>query len=831
LFPIRRLVPACAALAALVLSLPAAAPAAGRCGDHPWCATGLSADERAGLLVAELTSDEKVSLLAGDELFGVAGGANNHTGTSNGVSRVGLPTTYYSDGPVAPRQGPATAMPIPMALAATFDKDLAFQHGATIANEAKSKGNDVVFAPTVNVMRTPLNGRTFEAYGEDPWLVTRTTVGWINGAQSQGIIANIKHYAANNQEGQSPGADASRPGQPLGPPPAQGNRMTEDSVVDERTLREVYLPQFEAAVKEAKVGSVMCSYNRLNGQYACENKHLLEDILKGEWGFKGYVLADYGAAHNTDKALDNGLDFEPWPGAVYGPTPVNASIAAGRASMKDVDEHVRRILRTMFAYGWFDRDAYKNDDNQIDKAAHERTAQGIEESAITLLENRGALPLDQSQVKKVALIGKDASTFKSGGGSGAVTPFNFVSIKKALEDRLGAANVTYDDGSDATKAAADAKAADVAVVVAGDYYSEGADRSCLSLECPNYAGDQDGLIDDVTGAQPNTVVVLDTGGPVLTPWRNKVRALVEAWYGGEQIGPAVTRVLFGDADPGGRLPVTFPQDESQLPTAGDPEKYPGTAETVKYKEGVLVGYRWYDAKSLTPAYPFGYGLSYTSFAYKNLKIVPGKGGAAATVSVDVTNTGARTGSAVPQLYLSLPQPKAGVVQPPRELKGYAKVPLAPGQTKTVPLALDDRSFSYWDTNAGDWAIAAGCYGVAVGASSRDLPQKGTISLGGAGCGTGAVSLPGVAVTSQARKTCTSRRTILFSLAKRVLRAQVRPSAGKVKVVRRKGRLVFRLDLRGTKKQSVTLRIRGRDARGKLIRQTRTFRTCTPKKAR
>src|SRR4051812_9501931 len=789
----------------------------------------MSPDKRAGLLLSALTDDEKISLLAGDELFGVAGGANNHTGTSNGVDRVGLPTTYYSDGPVAPRQGSATAMPIPLALAATFDKDLAFQHGATIANEAKSKGNDVVFAPTVNVLRTPLNGRTFEAYGEDPWLVARTTVSWIKGAQSQGIISNIKHYAANNQEGASPAAGASAPGQPLGPPPAQGNRMTEDSQVDERTLREVYLPQFEAAVKEANVGSVMCSYNKLNGQYACENKHLLEDVLKREWGFKGYVLADYGAAHNTDKALDNGLDFEPWPGFVYGPTPVKASIAAGRSTQATVDEHVRRILRTMFAYGYFDRAAYKNDDNQIDKAAHAKTAQAIEESAITLLENKGALPLDASKVKKVALIGKDAGTFKSGGGSGAVTPFNFISIKKALEDRLGAANVVYDDGSDAAKAAADAKAADVAIVVAGDYYSEGADRACLTLECPNWAGDQDGLINGVTAAQANTIVVLATGGPVLTPWRGKVKALVEAWYGGQDVGPAVTRVLFGDVDPGGRLPVTFPQDESQLPTAGDPEKYPGTGETVKYKEGVLVGYRWYDAKSLTPAYPFGYGLSYTTFDIDNLKITPGKPGVAAVVSVDVKNTGSRAGVTVPQLYLSLPSPRDGVVQPPRELKGYVKVALGPGETRAVSFPLDDRSFSYWDTDADDWAVAAGCYGVAVGASSRDLAQKGTASIGGASCGAGAVALPGVAVSSQAKKACASRRTILFRLAKRIRRASVRPSAGKVTVVRRKGGLVFRLDLRGTKKQSVKLRIRGRTARGKLIRQTRTFRTCTPKR--
>jgi beta-glucosidase len=827
---IRVLLVLTAAVAALFLVPAAGALAAGRCGTHPWCDPSLTSDARAGLLAGALTDDEKIGLLAGDELFGVAGGPDRHTGSSDGVPRVDLPPTYYSDGPVAPRQGPATAMPIPMALAATFDPELARTHGATIADEAKAKGNDVIFAPTVNVMRTPLGGRTFEAYGEDPFLVARTTVGWIEGAQAQGIIADVKHFAANNQEGANPAADASAPGQPLGPPPAQGNRMTENSIVDERTLREIYLPQFEAAVKEAGVGSVMCSYNRLNGQYACENQHLLHDILEKEWGFKGYVLADYGAAHDTGAELNNGLDFEPWPGLSYGPAPVKAMLAAGQASMTEVDAHVRRILRTLFAFGAFDRAAYRNDDAQIDKPAHAAAAQRIEESAITLLENRGgALPLDQSQLKSVAIIGKDADAFKSGGGSGAVTPFNFISIRQALTDRLApGATVTYDDGSDAAAAAAHAKAADVAIVVAGDYDSEGTDRTCLSMECPRYAGDQDGLIEAVAAAQTKTIVVLDTGGPVLTPWRDKVAGLLEAWYGGQDIGPAVSRVLFGDVDPGGRLPATFPQDESQLPTAGDPEKYPGVGEDVKYKEGVLVGYRWYDANNLTPAYPFGYGLSYTSFRLGGLAVHPGgTGGAAATAAFDITNTGTRAGSAVPQLYLGLPAPAAGVVQPPHQLKGYKKVTLKPGETRRITMSLDERALSYWNTAAGDWAIAPGCYGVAVGQSSRDLPLTGTLAVDGAACGTSAVAL----TTGAAPRACTSRRMLVLRLPKRMRRATVRASAGKARLTRRHGRLVVHLDLRGTRPQIVKVRVRGRDRRGRLVRQTRTFRTCTPRSRR
>src|SRR3954471_13747390 len=330
----RRIAATAAAIA--VLAVPGAAHGAGRCGDpaqRPWCDTSLSPDARAGLLLSALTQDEKISLLAGDDPFGPGGGADSHTGTSDGIPRVGLPNTYYSDGPVGTRQGKATAMPVPMDVAASFDPAIARLHGATIANEAKDKGNDVVFAPTVNIMRTPQGGRTFEGYGEDPFLHARPDVGWIDGAQSEGVMADAKHFAANNQEGYSgPVANLSDPSQPLGPPPVAGDRMTENSVVDERTLREIYLPQFEAAVKDAHVGTIMCSYNRLNGDYACENPHLLHDILEREWGFKGYVIADYGAAHDTAGNLNNGLDFEPWPGIAYSLALVNATLATGQSN-------------------------------------------------------------------------------------------------------------------------------------------------------------------------------------------------------------------------------------------------------------------------------------------------------------------------------------------------------------------------------------------------------------------------------------------------------------------------------------------------------------------
>jgi len=679
------------------------------------------------MLLAALTPDEKIGLLAGDDVTGVcACYAGSHTGTENGVARLGVPRVLFSDGPVGPRQGQATAMPIPMALAATFDRRLAVAHGAVIGDEARHKGNDVVFGPTVNIMRTPLGGRTFEAYGEDPYLDSQMAVGWIRGLQAQCVIADVKHYAANNQEGSSPFANAGGPGQPLGPPAAEGNRMLVDEKIDERTLREIYLPHFEAAIRQAHAGTVMCSYNKVNGSYACENDHLIHQILEKEWGFGGMVLADYGAAHDAGPSLRGGLDFEPWPGMAYGPLQVRLALTTGQGTDAQVDEHVRRYLRTLFAFGVFDRDAYADDDARIAKAAHAQTAQGIEESAITLLENRRrTLPLAGRAGSSIAVIGEPATTFTTGGGSGNVKPFAFHDPLTAIKQRAAGAKVVYDDGSNPARAAAVAKAAGVAIVFAADYQSEGADRSCLTLECPNVNGDQDGLIEQVAAAQANTVVVLETGGPVLTPWRDKVAALVEAWYPGQEAGPAIARVLFGDVDPGGRLPATFPRSEADLPTAGDPEAYPGVGESVAYKEGLLVGYRYFDAKAKRPAYPFGFGRSYTRFRFSRLALR--RRGDKVKVALTVRNTGGRTGFAVPQVYVAMPAP-AG--EPPRQLKAFSKLRLDKGTSRRVRFTLGRRAFAHWD---GAWQVTPGCYRVLAGSSSRGLPLRRRVALAGGSC--------------------------------------------------------------------------------------------------
>lgn len=789
------------ALTLALLAAPASAAAVGRCGDHPWCDTALSPGKRAELLVSQLTIAEKADLLWGDEQVGVVNppGGILHSGKNYGNLRTGLPDLVMSDGPVGPRQGSgATSMPAPLGLAAAFDPALAAQAGGLVADEVKAKGNDLVFAPTVNIMRTPRGGRTFEGYGEDPFLVARTAVGWIKGAQARGVVANVKHFAANNQE---------------------TDRMTSSSELDERTLREIYLPQFEAAVKEAGVGSVMCSYNKLRGQYACENRHLLKDILRDEWGFKGFVLADYPAAHSTVDSLKNGLDFEPF-GTAYNPVSTLAALAQGQVTEADVTAAVTRIVRTMFAFGVLDREAYRNDDAQILVQEHADLAQRISEGGITLLRNeRGVLPLKPGG--KLALIGSDAARFKSGGGSSNVTPLKLVTPKQGIEGRAGKdTQVVFDDTDDPAHSAATAKDADVAVVVVSDTATEGEDTTCIRIDCTDdkvvngfstQAGtprNLDAVIAAVAKANPRTVVVMETSGPVLTPWRGDVAALVEAWYPGESGGAAIARVLFGDVDPSGRLPATFPDKQSDLATEGDPESFPGKDLKVQYKEGVLVGYRWFDEKGITPAYAFGHGLSYTSFAFSDLRLQKTEAGA--TVGATVKNTGRRAGTAVPQLYVGLPE-APGRVQPPEQLRGFDKLELKPGESRRVRFSLDERALSFWDTGKDAWAVAPGCYRVSVGSSSRDLPLKGALERGG---------------SCTVSKRCASKRAFTIRLPRSMRSATVTVAGKRVAVRRSRGRLTARVVLTGRDAGRVVVRATGRTASGRTVRQVRTFRTCT-----
>ena len=724
----RRILLALATVAVGAMGAATSADAAGRCGTHPWCDTSLPPDQRAALLVEALTPQERIALLAGDHPEGVSGAQGTHTGAADGNPRVGLPPFFQSDGPVGVRQGKSTAFPSSMSLAASFDRGLARAYGAAVGNEAKLKGNDLVFGPTINMLRTPLWGRSFETYGEDPFLTARIGVEWIRGLQGEGVIANAKHFAVNNQEGAG----------------NEGSRFKVDARVDERTLREIYLPQFEAAIKEANAGSVMCSYNRLNGPHACESEPLLKQILRDDWGFKGFVLADYGASKRIDTGLRAGLDYEPFPffdsdgGENYTPVAVQLALASGRIDQGLIDAAVKRLLSGLFAYGFFDRDSYTDDDARIDKPAHDRLSQTTAEKGAVLLRNRGALPLDAAKLKSIAVIGADADRFVNGGGSSKIDPYSFTSPLAAIRARAGqAVDVRFDPGEDLDAAANTARGADVAVVVAADAAAEGTDKPCLALDCgrssndPTAAVHRDDLIERVAATNPRTIVVLETAGPVLTPWRDRVAAILEAWYAGGAGGPAIARVLFGDADPGGRLPATFPAREEELPTAGRPARYPGVGNAADYSEGVLIGYRWYDSQRVAPAYPFGFGRSYTSFKFRDLKVRKARRGTGATVAVKVVNRGRRTGTAVPQIYVGMPG--AGHVQPPRQLKGFESVQVRARHARRVTFRLDERAFSYWDTGGHGWKVAPGCYRISVAYSSRSIAQRASLPLAGGRC--------------------------------------------------------------------------------------------------
>ncbi len=657
-------------------------------------------DARAKKIVSQMTLDEKISQMHGTK-----------TATQYrivlGVPRLGIPDLLVTNGPAGfgpagqGHQGKATALPAPIGLAATWDMDAARGYGTVEGSEAADYGNTFFEAPDINIARVPQNGRTFEAYGEDPWLVSRLAVANIEGIQSQGIIANVKHFAANNQE---------------------NGRRTISAVIDERTLREIYLPAFEAAVKEGHVASVMGAYNRVNGTYCCENGLLLTQILKGEWGFDGFVSSDFHAVHSTVETVMNGLDLE-MPDDMYLGAPLKAAVDAGKVPVAVIDEHLVRRFRTMMKIGVWDHAPVRKPIPVAENGALAR--QWAEEGAVLLRNEGGLLPLKVGSIKSVALIGPYATSASTGGGGSskvdslyAVTPLD--GLRKSFG---GGVNVTLNDGADVTAAAAAAKGADFAIVMVGDTQTEGTDHA-ISL-----SGSQDALVEAIAAANPHTVVVLKTGGPILMPWNDKVPAILEAWYPGEEDGNVVADLLTGDANPSGKLPITFPKQLGDLP-ANSPEQYPGVGPEVHYSEGVLVGYRWFDARKIEPLYPFGYGLSYTTFAYSNLKLSSDKLAAAApklTVEFDIANTGALAGAEIAQVYIGLPA-QPGVPQPPRQLKGFARLSIQPGVVAHASVPLDPRAFSYWDTASHAWKVAPGDYPISVGASSRDLRLEGSVSV-------------------------------------------------------------------------------------------------------
>jgi beta-glucosidase len=653
-------------------------------------------EARARQLVAQMTLDEKI-----DQLHGIRDGRNYRV--VPGLSRLGIPALTVANGPagVGPagpgHEGRATALPAPIALAATWDIEAARTHGDVAGGEAVLLGNLLLESPDINIARTPHNGRTFESFGEDPYLSGRLAVANVQGIQSHPLIANVKHYAGNNQE---------------------QNRQRVNDAIDERTLRELYLPAFEAAIVEGHCASLMGAYNKMNGAFCCENDVLLNQILKGDWKFTGFVTSDFGAVHSTVPSAKGGLDLE-MPTGVYFGDALKAAVTNGEIPVSLIDEKLVRRFSTMMSRGVWDHAPTRGEIPPGNAAI----ALKLAEEGIVLLKNDGGLlPLRADAIHSIALIGPFATEAMTGGsGSSKVNPILTVAPLAGLKKLLGEkVEISADRGSNITSAAALAKSADVAILMLGDRQAEGRDH-LIAL-----GDNQDALAAAVLAANPHTVVVLKSGGPVLMPWVSQAPAILEAWYPGEEDGDAVAAVLFGEVNPSGRLPITFPRREQDLPTQ-TPAQYPGVQGVAQYSEGLLVGYRWYDSKMIEPLFAFGHGLSYTAFTYANFKLSAPSPDKTVTAEFDLTNTGSRAGAEVAQIYVGLPS-STEVPEPLRQLKGFRRVELAPGASAHVSITLDARAFSYWDVASHGWKVVNGSCGVWAGASSRDLRLSQTFEM-------------------------------------------------------------------------------------------------------
>jgi len=662
--------------------------------------THAAAEARAKALVSRMTLDEKIA-----QLHGIRDG--DQFRLIPALPRLKIPEFHITNGPAGVSHGsggpqkPATALPSPTALAATWDLKLAHLYGAVGGAEALTLGNQLLEGPDVNIIRVPQNGRAFENYSEDPWLTSRIAVADIAGIQSVGAMANVKHFLANNQE---------------------SNRLSINEIIGERELREIELPGFEAAIKEANVASVMCAYPRINGDFACENVPYMDGILRKEWKFNGFVISDFGATHSTVQSMTAGLDAE-FPTGRYYTDALKQAVQSGQVAQKSLDLALIRRYTKMIEFGDFDAGKKVPVLDVLKNGAASRT---IAEQGMVLLKNEGAiLPLDRRKLRLVGLIGAYAvRPLTGGGGSADVLPLYTINPDDGMQRMVipmgFSGGVRALDGNDLDAAVKLAKASTVAVVMVGSNEGEGSDHP-IELA---YADNK--LIEAVAAVNPKTVVVLKTGGAVTMPWLSKVAAVLEAWYPGEEDGNAVAHVLFGDVNPSGKLPVSFPIS-AQDTLARDPESWPGTGKEVHYKEGINVGYRWYQANNIKPLFPFGFGLSYTTFAYSGLAVSPLPGGKGVAVSFQVQNTGKVAGAEVAQVYVGFPSIAEGD-EAPRQLKGFEKVSLAPGESKTVHITLNPREFAYWSVDKHDWVTAPGAYKIMAGASSEDIRLEGSTQL-------------------------------------------------------------------------------------------------------
>ncbi|MBV9284261.1 MAG: glycoside hydrolase family 3 C-terminal domain-containing protein [Acidimicrobiia bacterium] len=670
----------------------------------PWLMSTASTNDKVAMVMAAMTTAEKIGMVHGvtqpAQSIGLQPGAPPYVGVVPAVPRLCIPSIKLEDGPAGVGDGMkgVTQLPAPVAAAASWDTDLMKQYGGVLGAEQWAKGANVVLAPTVNIVRDPRWGRAFEAFSEDPYLSAAMGVADIEGIQAQGPMAQVKHLAAYNEE-------------------TFRDTVLNNVVVDPRTLHEVYLRSFDAAANEAHVGSVMCAYNELNGVRDCENPYLMDQVLKGEMGFPGFVTSDWFAIQHSAAAVDAGLDMQMPDSCLLGDR-LSTGIADGTVTMGVLNEMVRRILRELFTFNLFTTKQTGTPKAVVTSPEHAALARTAAEEGTVLLKNAaGVLPLDAKHDKSIAVIGSDAGpqAQTAGGGSAAVVAPYVVTPEQAIAKRAAkvGASVTYDDGSNPASAAVAARKADVAIVFASLFTEEDRDQSTLDLPA-----NENALVAAVSAANPNTVVVLNSGSAVVMPWVDQVKGVVESWYPGQEDGNAVAAVLFGDVNPSGKLPVTFPSSQALMPTSR-PDRWPGIAGQVQYSEGLDVGYRWYDDNHVDPAFPFGFGLSYTSFSFGNLHVSPTQ------VTVDVTNTGERPGADVVQLYVTQPKQSG---EPPRQLAGFQRVELDPHRTKTVTVPIDRRSLSFWDPGLHRWKELAGSYTVEVGDSSRNLPWRGQFTV-------------------------------------------------------------------------------------------------------
>ncbi|ASA22863.1 glycoside hydrolase family 3 C-terminal domain-containing protein [Paenibacillus donghaensis] len=661
-------------------------------------------------LITQMTLEEKAGLCSGLDFW--------HT---KGIGRLGIPSLMLTDGPhgLRKQQGsadhlglhnsvPATCFPSAAGLASSWDRELIQQVGEALGEECQAEDVAVLLGPGTNIKRSPLNGRNFEYFSEDPYLSAEMASSHINGVQSQGVGTSLKHFAANNQE---------------------HRRMSTNAIIDERTLREIYLASFEGAVTHSQPWSVMCSYNQLNGEFASESETLLTKVLREDWGFEGFVVSDWGAVNERVKALQAGLELEMPSSGGIGDARIVAAVNSGELSMKTLDQAVERLLSFIFK-----RVESRKENATFDLEQHHALARKVARESMVLLRNEDSI-LPLAKTGTLAIIGEFAKKPRyQGGGSSHVNPTKLDDAFAEMQAVAGgSASFLYAQGYDLEsdeisdvllkEAQETAQGADAAVLFLGlpdSYESEGYDRSHLSLPESHKA-----LIEAVAEVQDHIIVVLSNGAPIEMPWLSHTKAVLEGYLGGQAFGGAIADLLFGVVSPSGKLAETFPQKLSDNPSFLN---FPGEGDIVEYKEGLFVGYRYYDKKEIEPLFPFGFGLSYTKFEYSGLKLDKSSISDTDVVEVTVTvkNTGSRTGKEVVQLYVS--DVESSVIRPLQELKGFQKLELQPGEQREVSFTLNKRAFAYYNVKLADWHVESGTFNIAVGSSSRDIRLSSSLSV-------------------------------------------------------------------------------------------------------